>query len=299
MSVIVGGHETGLLDSSLALLNRNDRTANNELGQGEQSFVNVSNGNLLIQQQDAFLPSLGEDYSLVRTYNVRGRASDAGQHEDARWTFSTTTRLNERNDGGERHFEVEFGDGSFFDYYLDPDSGLFVSTDGAGAFSTIEDLGTNGNTEPSFILTRADQTRLSFDSQGRLLQLEDTNGVTVDYIYASDRLQQVIDDQGHVLNYIYQNGVLFQVTDESEGVLVEYRYESGRLSEVIDRFGHSTKYFYTNNGFLERIELPNEQIVDGQLETYDNREISFVYDTVNWRGDNRATAQVVTKPTLN
>ncbi len=297
MTVIVGGHETGLQDTSLALLNRNDRTTNNEPGHGEQPFVNVSNGNLLIQQQDVFMPSLGDDYFLARTYNARGRASDAHQHEDARWTFSTMVRLDVRNDGGTQYFEVEYGDGSFFDYNLDANTGLYVSTDGAGAFETIEDLGTKGNTEPSFILTRSDQTKLSFDSQGHLLKLEDTNGVTVDYVYASDRLVQVLDDQGHILNYIYQSGQLFQVTDESEGVLVEYHYDSGLLSEVIDRYGHSTQYFYTNNGFLERIVLPDEQIVNGQLETYDNRELNFVYDTVNWWGNNKATAQVVTQIT--
>ncbi|MET4025769.1 YD repeat-containing protein, partial [Marinobacter sp. MBR-99] len=295
MAVIVGGHETGLLDTSNAILDRNDRTRLGRAGHGENLYVNASNGNLIIRHEDAFMPSLGDDYQLTRTYNVRGRSSDAHQHEDARWTFSTTTRLSVRNDGGTRYFEVEYGDGSFFRYEYDENKGVYVSTDGAGPYETIEDLGTNGNTEPSFILTQGDQTKLSFDSQGRLLKLEDTNGVQVEYIYESDRLVQVLDDQGHVLNYIYQNGKLFQVIDESEGVLVEYRYESGNLSEVIDRFGHSTKYFYTNDGYLERIVLPNEQMVDGELETYDNRELNFVYDTVNWRGNNKAKAKVVTQ----
>lgn len=295
MAVIVGGHETGLLDTSNAILDRNDRTRLGATGHGENLYVNASNGNLMIRHEDAFMPSLGEDYQLARTYNARGRSSDAHQHEDARWTFSTTTRLTVRNDGGAQYFEVEYGDGSFFQYEYDESKGVYVSTDGAGPYETIEDLGANGNTEPSYILTRGDQTELSFDSQGRLLKLEDTNGVQVEYVYESDRLVQVLDDQGHVLNYIYQNGKLFQVTDESEGVLAEYRYESGNLSEVIDRFGHSTKYFYTNDGFLERIVLPNEQMVDGQLETYDNRELNFVYDTVNWRGDNKAKAKVVSQ----
>ncbi|MFY0675645.1 MAG: RHS repeat protein, partial [Neptuniibacter sp.] len=294
MTLLVGGHETGLLNTSLELLDRNDNTG----ADGELPFVNVSNGNLVIQQQDVFMPSQGDDYFLTRTYNARGRASDAHQHEDARWTFSTTTRLTEKNaGGGEKYYEIEFGDGSVFDYQYDSATGLYMTTDGAGAYGTVEDLSTNGNTEPSFVLTRADQDRLYFDSQGRLLQLVDTNGVTIDYIYESDRLVQVLDDQGHILNYIYQNGILFQVTDETEGVLVEYHYDSGRLSEVIDRFGHSTQYFYTNDGFLERIVLPEEQVVDGQLETYDHREINFAYDTVNWRGDNKATAKIVTQIT--
>ncbi|MFI2813290.1 hypothetical protein, partial [Microbulbifer sp. JSM ZJ756] len=113
------------------------------------------------------------------------------------------------------------------------------------------------------------------------------------------RLVQVRDDTGHEVNYTYLNGQLYQVTDETGGVLVEYRYESGRLVEVVDRMGHSTKYHYTTNGFIERIELPSEQDADGDgvAETYAQRDISITYETVNWRGDTKATSQAVTSIT--
>jgi YD repeat-containing protein len=282
MPVIVGGNESGLLDTSLLLLDRNDRTHSTEIGHGEQLFVNVSNGNLLIQHRDAFLPSQGEDYFLVRTYNSRGQPSDAHQHEDARWTFSTFIRLTERHDSDGSYFEVEYGDGSLFEYRLNNDTGLYESTDGAGAFETIEDLGVNKPNQTAFVLTRSNQTRLEFDSQGRLLKSVDTNGVTTEYTYKSDRLVRVEDDDGHVLNYEYEQGVLVRVTDEAEGVLVEYNYSQGRLVEVIDRYGHSTKYFYTNDGFLERIVLPDQQDADGDgvQESYETREINIVYDEV-------------------
>ncbi|HKQ29746.1 MAG TPA: hypothetical protein VJS66_00530, partial [Burkholderiales bacterium] len=246
MTIIVGGHETGLLDSSFTQLNRNDRNRAGGLGQGEETFVNVSNGNLLIQQRDAFLPSQGEDYALVRTYNARGVPSDAHEHDDARWTFSTSVRLTKKN-GGE-YYEVEYGDGSVFEFRYDAARGLYVSVDGAGAYETLRNLNVNGNDVPAFVLTRANQSQLSFDKHGKLLSSVDTNGVRVDYHYASDRLVRVNDDQGHLLHYVYQQGKLARVTDENEGTVVEYRYQSGRLSEVIDRFGHSTKYFYTNDG---------------------------------------------------
>ncbi len=292
---LIAGNETGLLDSSLFLLNRNDNTGAGSTGGDESLFVNVSNGNLLIQHRDVYMPSLGDDFQLVRTYNARGAASDAHQHEDARWYFSTGIRLDVRNGNEGQYFDVQYGDGSVFDYHLNEATGLWESHDGAGAYETIADLGATGNEDPAFELTRADQTRLYFDKQGRLLSWVDTNGVRMEYTYASDRLQQIRDDQGHEINYLYENGVLFQVTDENEGVLAEYHYESGRLSEVIDRMGHSTKYFYTNNGFIERIELPAEQVVDGQAETYEARTIQIQYDSINWRGENKANAQVVTE----
>jgi YD repeat-containing protein len=297
MPVIVGGNESGLLDTSLLLLDRNDRSHNTDPGHGEQVLINVSNGNLLIQHRDAFLPSQGEDFILVRTYNSRGQPSDAHQHEDGRWTFSSFARLTERQGNQGKYFEVEYGDGTLFEYRLNEATGLYESTDGAGAFETIEDLGVNRPNQTAFVLTRSNQTRLEFDSQGRVIQSVDTNGVTTGYDYKSDRLITVTDDDGHVLNYEFEQGVLVRVTDEAEGVLVEYLYSEGRLVEVIDRYGHSTQYFYTNDGFLERIVLPAEQDADGDgvQETYDTREVRFVYDEVNWHGGDAGLAKVVTQ----
>jgi LysM repeat protein len=298
-TTLIGGNETGLLDSTRLLLNRNDQAREGVLGHGEQSFINVANGNLVLQQRDVYMPSLGEDFGLVRTYNSRGVPSDAHQHEDARWTFSTFVRLNERHDTGTTYFEVEYGDGSTFEYRLNPNTGLYESVDGAGAFETLRDLGVNRPGIAAYELTRADQTKLSFDKQGHLLSSVDTNGVRMDYFYASDRLQQVRDDTGHTINYEYENGVLHRLTNETGLVLVEYRYTSGRLSEVIDRDGHSTKYFYTNDGFLNRIELPSAQDAngDGVPETFATRALLIDYEQVNWRGDQQGKAMVVTRVT--
>src|SRR5215813_3923327 len=298
-TTLIGGNETGLLDSTRLLLNRNDQAREGVLGHGEQSFINVANGNLVIQQRDAFMPSLGEDFGLVRTYNSRGLPSDAHQHEDARWTFSTFIRLNEKHDGGTKYFEVEYGDGSVFEYRLNPSTGLFESVDGAGAFETLRDLDVNSPGTVAYQVTRADQTVLSFDKHGRLMSSVDPNGVRMDFFYDSDRLVQVRDDTGHVINYQYQDGRLFRLTDETGEVLVEYHYAMGQLSEVIDRDGHSTKYFYTNDGFLNRIELPSAQDAngDGVPETFAPRALLIDYDDVNWRGDQQGKGKVVTRVT--
>ena len=72
MTSIIGGYDTGLFDSSLFLLNRNDRTSQGSAGHGEELYVNIANGNLVVMHKDAFLPSQGEDFLLVRTYNSHG-----------------------------------------------------------------------------------------------------------------------------------------------------------------------------------------------------------------------------------
>ena len=87
MPSIIGGYDTGLFDSSLFLLNRNDRTAQGTAGHGEELYVNIANGNLVVMHKDAFLPSQGEDYMLVRTYNSRGTWN---QRDGMGWSNNST-----------------------------------------------------------------------------------------------------------------------------------------------------------------------------------------------------------------
>lgn len=292
MAILIGGHETGLANSSFSLLDRDDKTGKASLDKGSNAYINTANGNLILRHQDAFIPSMGEDFALFRTYNSRGRPNDT-QHDDARWSLSTAIELKVKRDRGEKYFEVSYGDGSVFDYRFDQDTGRYVSTDGVGAFETIEDLNARGNDTVHFVLTRADQTQLKFDKHGNLVESIDTNGVKIEYRYHSNRLQTILDDDGHVINFIYQQGKLFRVVDETQTVLVEYRYHQGRLSEVIDRNGHKTQYFYTNDGFLNRVVMPERQVADGQLEQYARRELNFSYDYVNWKGDSRGRTPVI------
>jgi hypothetical protein len=83
MAIIISGYEQGLLDSSLGLLGRQDRTSQSDPGSGNQLYVNVANGNLLIQ--DTYLPSQGDDYYLPRIYNAQGEMPG----ERGGWHYST------------------------------------------------------------------------------------------------------------------------------------------------------------------------------------------------------------------
>jgi len=78
MTILIGGAETGLQNTTLNLLGRNDQPNTATTDNGDQIFVNVANGNLIYSHQDTFLPSRGEDYQFLRTYNSRARSSEAG-----------------------------------------------------------------------------------------------------------------------------------------------------------------------------------------------------------------------------
>ena len=56
---------------------------------GEQVFVNVATGNLLISQRDEFLVGKGPDVAISRTYNSQGALDENGDH----WRQSTDRRV--------------------------------------------------------------------------------------------------------------------------------------------------------------------------------------------------------------
>ena len=131
MAAVIGGHDTGLLDGSLYLLNRDDQTREGEAGHGESLYVNVSNGNLVVQHVDAYLPSQGEDYSVLRTYNSRGNWNEGvGQG----WTLTTGVELTQITAGA---VTLRNADGSVYEFTYDRAAGHYLTTDGAGAYETI------------------------------------------------------------------------------------------------------------------------------------------------------------------
>ncbi len=288
-TTIIGGHALGLQDGSLGLLNRNEQTGKGTLGVGVESYVNVSNGNLLIQERDAFLPSQGDDFSLVRTYNSRG----AIQGSPDGWWWSSGVRLSAHQDtpaGGKgtiTNYAIRYGDGTELHFDFDTGRALWVSTDGAGAYETLQVVAGNGpNVDPKYIVTRADQTRYEFDKNFTLERIVDTNGVTTEFTYQGGLIQTIRDDTGHTIVYQYSGGKLTSIVDRHAGqadvTLVRYVYTQSQLTQVIDRFGHATTYTYDNKGLLIKVSLPFQQTVDGQLQTFETREIQFTYAQVAW-----------------
>ncbi|TQV65561.1 hypothetical protein FKG94_28595, partial [Exilibacterium tricleocarpae] len=272
----------------------------------KQLYVNAANGNLLIQQQDIFLPSFGEDFTFSRTYNSRGTITneesrlDAPEHQVDKpgWYFSTGVFIEwqrpeeDENPGIEENtFWITYGDGSKFEFLYDSDRDLWVSTDGAGAYETLEL--TRGQLVPDdddfddnriwYTVTRADQTQYSFDAVGRLRETIDPNGVSMTYQYGGNKLlSRVFDDDGHVLRFSYDSDRLVRIRDENNTTLVQYAYNNEEIIRVTDRFGHETRYTYNDEGLITHIRLPEEQVVDGQTQTFERREIELKYERLEW-----------------
>src|SRR6266540_1667950 len=283
MATIIGGFDTGLLDSSLYLLNRNDRTRTGLDGHEEDLYVNVSNGNLIIRHVDAFLPSQGEDSWVIRTYNSRGNWNgNVGQG----WSLNTISL-----DTGQitaNLITLINADTSRFVFKNDG-TGVFRSVDGPGAYETI----TQNKTAKPFTLVRSDQTVLTFDGNGDLIQSQDTNGNLIQYVRKAGKLIQVkavssLNDTEHLINYIYSGSNLSQITDETGAVLVSYAYGQGALGLVTDRAGHVTRYLYNTDGTILFVRLPQSG-----SEAVRQLQFNYTVDATDTTGKTRTVSEII------
>src|SRR6266536_146964 len=274
MATVIGGFDTGLLDSSLYLLNRNDRTRTGLDGHEEDLYVNVSNGNLIIRHVDAFLPSQGEDSAVIRTYNSRGSWNgNVGQG----WSLNTITL-----DTGQITANLIT--------LINADTSRFVfKNDGTGAYETI----TQNKTAKTFTLVRSDQTVLTFDGNGDLIQSQDTNGNLIQYVRKAGKLIQVkavssLNDTEHLINYIYSGSNLSQITDETGAVLVSYAYGQGALGLVTDRAGHVTRYLYNTDGTILFVRLPQSG-----SEAVRQLQFNYTVDATDTTGKTRTVSEII------
>src|SRR5690349_14281761 len=77
MVAIVSGSSLGLSLTSWAALGQRGALGSAGGGRGgEQAYVNIASGNLVLQRQDDFLAGLGLGLNVVRTYNSAGKLND-------------------------------------------------------------------------------------------------------------------------------------------------------------------------------------------------------------------------------
>ncbi|MDQ0072702.1 YD repeat-containing protein [Variovorax boronicumulans] len=238
MVAIVSGNSLGLSLASLATLGqRGTQGAAGQGRNGEQAFVNIANGNLVLQDFDDKLVGRGLDIQAVRTYNSQGLLNDDnadnwvvgayGQRVQLTGTVATAGSTLTRIDR----------DGASAVYTWDVARSLYVSSAGAGAFDTIaydstalRFTWTDGSTG---LLERYEST-----GQGRLLTASDPAGNTLTYAYnANGTLQSMVDANGETTYFDYTGTNLTQIRTVATGgatlTRVRYAYDSAnRLSTV-------------------------------------------------------------------
>ena len=96
MSQIFTGNGLGINGSSIDALGGYGASGDASLGQAnELLYINASNGNLVLRQNDGFLADHDLGQNLVHSYNSQGKSSQ-GQ-----WSFNVATRIQDLTGYGE------------------------------------------------------------------------------------------------------------------------------------------------------------------------------------------------------
>lgn len=229
MVAIVSGNNLGLNLGSLANLGNKGQFGTATQGRnGEHSYVNVSTGDLVLQDLDGSLAGVGSNAAAVRTYNSQGNFSTAG------WIEAPTKSVTATGNGTLQRTDI---DGSVNVYNWDAARQLYVATNAGGsALDTISVSGTG--------YTWTDGASGSHETYqgsgaGLLLSSTDTSGNTLTYTYgANNALIRTTNADGESINYTYSSGGLLSsvsTTLQSGQVVneVSYTYDSlNRLQTV-------------------------------------------------------------------
>jgi RHS repeat-associated protein len=176
--------------------------------------VDVTTGNVYLQQTDYDLPGAGHNINVQRTYNSRstkmglfGKAWSNPYDESLHIYDPNFIRLNEP-DGRATYFKRITGS-------------VFAPLEG-------DFHGQLTQTAGGYNLSMIDGTIHQFNSTGRLLSLSDANGNLTSLQYnLSGKLSSVTDPFGRVLSFLINlNGRVTSIAD-STGIIADYTYGGG------------------------------------------------------------------------
>lgn len=236
---------------------------------GAADPVNLTTGNVYIQETDLKTAGLGGGLTLVRTWNSIVPTIVSGFQ-------SGMFGLNWRSTYEERVFQGS-GEATGYMVYLRGDGGVwYFNTNGTLASPTYESATlaqtyTNGSVTWTITFKNGEQRIFSYTS-GSLIAISDRNGNTTNLAYDSaGRLSTVTDAASRQLSFTYQSTTSYLVTSISStvGLSWSYSYDSnGRLTQATEP-DQSTFSFQYNS----------QSLVSNVLDSQGNILESFTYDT--------------------
>ncbi|MGH8049868.1 MAG: hypothetical protein ACREPB_04325, partial [Arenimonas sp.] len=253
MVAVVSGNGLGLFNTSLTALGGLQGGPAGLGGRAGSQVVNITNGNLILQDQDETLLVRGLSTGVLRTYNSRGTVAGMGQDSFVtgyeRKVALTSGTLNVA--GSQMTLSTGDGQTQVFTY---SSANTYTSTDGEGAHDTLVwNSGSSTWTMTEGSSRREEQYANHADSGllGRLIRIRDlkSNGITpaeFDVLYsdntASARITEVLSIDGtgasaDAILFAYDgSNRLISITTREGGITkgqVSYGYDTqGRLSWV-------------------------------------------------------------------
>jgi RHS repeat-associated protein len=224
--------------------------------------VNVTNGNMYLQQDDYVLRGVGYGIDLNRTYN--SKSQQAGLFGRG-WSTAYDATLTVDNANLAHLMQA---DGRIIYFWRSDTNGPFSDFIG----DLHQQLTQTGN---GFTLTMKDGSAQQFNSAGRLLSLSDRNGSTTSLSYNT-------------------NGFLTAITDPFGRTLTVNSNTNGQISSVADSLGTVATYAYGGSGELLSVTYADNSAYnfayDGSLRLRTVTDaLANVVESHSYDGQGRAT----------
>ena len=196
--------------------------------------INVTNGNMYVQQTDYRLPGRGDGLEITRTYNSKKQTSGL-------FGFGWTSILDES--------VATYG--SFLARLNLPDGGAiyFSRANTTDPYTPIQRRQDHKqivkNADNSYTLTFKDGSVHQFNSSGKLTSLADRNGNTITLNYSGANPTSITDASGRTLTLTYDGYGLIGSMSDSLGTIATFTHSFwGRLTEVT--YADGSKFTFTD-----------------------------------------------------
>lgn len=305
MVAIVAGNGLGLFNTSMKTVGPDGVFGQSLIGRGsDRAIVNVTNGNLVLQTQDAQLAGRGADLFALRTYNSLGLPNDSDA-DGWRWGYEQTVKflgpgVPAQPGPGSAVVRTE-GDGHETFYTWDVARGIYVGTEGNGAYSEMKydsDASEWIWIDGSSRLTERYSNSTDASMTGLLVRRTDTSNNSIALSYDFGRLTSVRDtasQQELRMTYGTFNGLTRLQHLEArllniEGAngtgtlgdalgLVDYYYDSfGRLTKVIRHLRPAQSGAVTDENFTTIYGYEGSSSRIASVLQSDGTSASFIYD---------------------
>lgn len=281
MVAIVSGNNLGLSLTSLAALGQWGSAGSASQGRnGEAAYVNVANGNLVLQDQDDRLVGRGQDVVAVRTYNSQGLLNDDNGDNWSQGIYNQQVQLSGTLLTSGSSITRTSRDGAQSVYTYDSTRNLYLSTDGAGAYDTIGYEASAGQ----YVWTDGATGQIErYSTQGRLLTVVDPQGNASSYSYnANGTLASIASASGETVYFDYAGTNLADVRMVTSGggtiTRTHYSYDaSGRLSSVTTDLSPEDNSVADNNTYTITYTYDGNSSRVASTTQTDGTSLTFTY----------------------
>ena len=237
--------------------------------------VDCATGNEVDTQTDLLVEGRGLGLSVTRTYNSQMAAKQTTHGPFGfGWSGPYSAHFGGAGECSHRFacaFPVYQNNGSAVAFEPSYGGGAFVAVNPLTQATLVYESGT-------YVFTSPNQTKLVFNSTGRLISETDRNGNTTTMKYNTEgQLESVSDPSGRKITFAYNPEGEVESVKDPMGHTVKYTYASGNLVSVTEPGESGLRWQFEYNG---EHEMTSETNGRGNITTieYTSRKVASETD---------------------